>query len=91
MTQKETFIRDLRRDPRFAGDHGVLVDQLAAWFEEVDLGGVENVHDNQFLGAAEAALSLPISLTEKAQLVFRLMTSGTVENLDVRKFHFGLQ
>jgi hypothetical protein len=90
MSQIDAFIRDLRRDPRFAGANGALVDQLAAWFEEVDLGGVENVHDDQFLGAAKSALSLPISLTEKAQLLFRLI-SGKFENLDVRDLSYGLQ
>jgi hypothetical protein len=88
MSQIDDFIRELRIS---LGDQQPLVDQLAAWFEEVDLGGVENVHDDQFMRAVKAALSLPNSLTEKVQLVFRLMTIGKVEDLDVREFHFGLQ
>jgi len=70
MSHIDAFICDLRREPGFAGANGAIVDHLAAWFEQVDLNGVENVHDDEFLGAAKSALSLPISLTEKSATPF---------------------
>jgi hypothetical protein len=86
MTQKETFIRDIRRDPRLAG-HAV---KLAQALNAIDDEGDDVPDAKALFSAIEWVIAQPDTIEKRLEAIARLLALGKVENLNMREF-YGLQ
>lgn len=82
MTPRETFIRDLRRDRRFAGHAEVISDGLKAMESE----GYEVEDAATCLRAIEWIISQDLTVDRKLHHIDRLLALGKVENLNLAEF-----
>jgi hypothetical protein len=83
MTQKETFIRDIRRDPRLAGHAVKLAQALNAIDDEGDA-----VPDAMALfSAIEWVIAQPDTIEKRLEAIARLLALDKAENLNMREFY----
>jgi hypothetical protein len=95
MTSRETFVRDLQRDPRLIGQAD-LVENLAKILEGIDFNGDDDENERSLANAFEFILGQKsLTLEQRAQHVIRLceliqQQGGKIENLSLKSF-IGLQ
>jgi hypothetical protein len=84
------FIDELRRDPRWAGQHAV-VDNLAKFLEDLDFSGDDDPNEKALAGAFQFILGqqyLPVE--KRMQHIVRLcqliQQVGKIENMDLKSF-----
>jgi hypothetical protein len=82
MTPRETFIRDLRRDPRIAGH----ADDVAQVFKLMESEGYEIEDAATCLRAIEWIISQDLTVDQKLHHINRLLALGKVENLNLQEF-----
>ena len=83
MTPTETFIRDLRRDPRVVG----LADEAARVLQAIDFEGDDVPGAKALFSAIEWVIAQPDTIEKRLSTISRLLNLGKVENLNVRQFH----
>jgi hypothetical protein len=83
MTQKETFIRDIRRDPRLAG-HSV---KLAQVLEAIDHEGDDVPDAKALFFAIEWVIAQPDTIEKRLEAIARLLALDKAENLNMREFY----
>jgi hypothetical protein len=88
MSPGDTFIRDLKRDQRFAPD---LVKNLAKALEAMDHEGDDVPDAKAIFSAIEWVIAQPDTIEKRLEAISRLLALGKVENLRMREFYYGLQ
>jgi hypothetical protein len=86
MTPRETFIRDMRRSPLFAGH----ANNLAEAFEAMDFEGDDVPDARALLSGIEWVIAQPDTIEKRLEAISRLLALGKAENLNMREF-YGLQ
>jgi hypothetical protein len=84
MTQKETFIRDIKRDQRFAPD---LVKNLAKALEAMDHEGDDVPDAKALFSAIEWVIAQPDTIEKRLVAISRLLALDKAENLNIREFY----
>jgi hypothetical protein len=82
MTPRETFIRDIRRDPRLAGHADTLARALNAMASE----GYDVEDAATCLRAIEWIISQDLTVDQKLHHIGRLLALGTVSSLNMQEF-----
>jgi hypothetical protein len=83
MTQKETFIRDIRRDPRLAG-HAV---KLAQALNAIDDEGDDVPDAKALFSAIVWVIAQPDTIEKRLEAIARLLALDKAENLNMREFY----
>jgi hypothetical protein len=83
MTPRETFIRDMRRDPRLAGHAVKAAQALNAIDDEGD-----DVPDAKALSLAIGwVIAQPDTIEKRLEAIARLLALDKAENLNMREFY----
>jgi hypothetical protein len=83
MTPTETFIRDLRRDPRLVGHAANLAQALEAMDHEGD-----DVPDAKALFSGIVwVIAQPDTIEKRLEAISRLLALGKAENVNLREFY----
>ena len=83
MTPRETFLRDMRRDPRLAGQAAGLAKALDA----MDLEGDDVPDAKALFGGIVWIIAQPDTIEKRLEAIARLLALGKAENLDMRQFY----
>jgi hypothetical protein len=86
MTATATFIREMRRDPRFAGH----ADNLAQALEAMDFEGDDVPDAKALFSGIEWVIAQPDTIEKRLGAISRLLALDKAKNLNVREF-YGLQ
>jgi hypothetical protein len=85
MTPRDTFIRDLKRHPHFAGQPDI-VKSLASAFAAMQSEGLEIDDAATCLRALEWIMAQDLTVDQKLHHISRLLSLGKVENLNLNEF-----
>jgi hypothetical protein len=80
----ETFIRDIKRDQRFAPD---LVKNLAQALEAMDHEGDDVPDAKALFSAIEWVIAQPDTIEKRLEAIARLLALDRAENLNMREFY----
>ncbi len=83
MTPRETFIRDMRRDPRLAS-HAV---KLALALEAIDHEGDDVPDAKALFSAIEWVIAQPDTIEKRLEAIGRLLALDKAENLNLQEFY----
>jgi hypothetical protein len=83
MSPTETFIREMRRDPRLTG-HAA---ELAQALEAMDMEGDDVPDAKALFGAIVWIIAQPDTIEKRLEAIGRLLALGRAEKLNLREFY----